>query len=313
VLSAGKGGIAVANDATTGRMLWRTAIGRHNGHDDDNLYAMHRQYDKLPRASSSYALYPGVLGGVESPYASDGTTLYLAVNDLAGTVRKQIEGLAPPASGTGEMVALDIATGRVKWDHRLGSSPYGAASVTNDLVFTTTFDGHVYALNTQSGDVAWQARLPAGTNAPVAIDDDTIITAGSFPSGRDQKPAIVAYRLGATGATTTPSTSATPPPKKAAAGAGGGNVAAGRTVFTSSCASCHTLADAGAKGNVGPNLDNLKPNMATVQRQVTNGGGGMPAFGGQLSRAQIADVSRYVAAVAGKGGKSSAGGGAGTP
>jgi alcohol dehydrogenase (cytochrome c) len=312
VLSAGKGGIAVANDASNGRVLWRTPIGRHNGHDDDNLYAMHRQYGKLPRPGSSYALYPGVLGGVESPYASDGTTLYLAVNDLAGTVRKQIEGLAPPASGTGEMVALDIATGRIKWDHRLPSSPYGAASVTNDLVFTTTFDGQVYALNTQTGDVAWQKRLPAGTNAPVAIDDDTVITAGSFPSGKGQRPAIVAYRLGATGATTTPSTTATTPPKKAAAG-GGGNVAAGRAVFRSSCASCHTLADAGATGTVGPNLDNLKPSDATVMRQVTNGGGGMPAFGGQLSRTQIADVSRYVSTVAGKGGKSSGGGGAGTP
>jgi mono/diheme cytochrome c family protein len=80
-------------------------------------------------------------------------------------------------------------------------------------------------------------------------------------------------------------------------------MAAGRSVFSANCASCHTLADAGAGGTVGPNLDQLRPDFATVQRQVTNGGGGMPAFGGQLSRADITAVSRYVSAVAGRAGR----------
>jgi outer membrane protein assembly factor BamB len=311
VISAGKGGQAIANDASTGRLLWQTPVGRHNGHDRDNLYAMHKQYSKLPRPTDTFSVFPGELGGVESPYSSDGRNVYLAINNLPGIVRKQVEGLGNPATGTGEVVALDVATGRVVWDRRLPSSAYGATAVTNDLVFTTTFDGQVYALNTQTGDIAWQKRLPAGTNSPVAINDDTVITAGSFPSGRGQRPVIIAYRLGATGATTTPSTTATPP-KKAAAG-GGGNVAAGRAVFRSSCASCHTLADAGATGTVGPNLDNLKPSDAAVMRQVTNGGGGMPAFGGQLSRTQITDVSRYVSTVAGRGGGGGGGAGAGAP
>src|SRR5690348_10900942 len=53
---------------------------------------------------------------------------------------------------------------------------------------------------------------------------------------------------------------------------GGGTVsaAAGKEVFTSNCASCHTLADAGASGSVGPNLNDLKPDEATVKNQVTN-------------------------------------------
>ena len=85
---------------------------------------------------------------------------------------------------------------------------------------------------------------------------------------------------------------------------GGGTVsaAAGKEVFTSNCASCHTLADAGASGSVGPNLDDLKPDEATVKNQVTNGGGGMPAFGDQLSDAEIAAVAKYVSSVAGNGG-----------
>jgi len=84
----------------------------------------------------------------------------------------------------------------------------------------------------------------------------------------------------------------------------GGSVsaAAGKAVFTSNCGSCHTLADAGTSGSVGPNLDDLEPDEATVQKQVENGGGGMPAFGGQLKDTQIASVAKYVASVAGKGG-----------
>jgi mono/diheme cytochrome c family protein len=76
--------------------------------------------------------------------------------------------------------------------------------------------------------------------------------------------------------------------------------AQGKQVFTENCASCHALKDAGAKGQVGPNLDDLKPDDATVQRQVTNGGGGMPAFKDQLSDAEIKAVAQYVSSVAGQ-------------
>ena len=66
------------------------------------------------------------------------------------------------------------------------------------------------------------------------------------------------------------------------------------------CAGCHTLAAAGATGTTGPNLDQLKPSMAIVVTQVTNGGAVMPAFKGKLSPAQIQAVARYVSSSAGK-------------
>ena len=66
------------------------------------------------------------------------------------------------------------------------------------------------------------------------------------------------------------------------------------------CCSCHTLKAARATGNVGPNLDQLKPDFARVKHQVENGGGPMPAFKGTLSAKQIDDVSAYVSSVAGK-------------
>ena len=79
-----------------------------------------------------------------------------------------------------------------------------------------------------------------------------------------------------------------------------GNATAGKAVFASAgCNSCHTLKAAGATGTVGPNLDQVKPPYDKVVTQVTNGGGGMPAFKGTLSPQQIQDVAAYVSSVAG--------------
>jgi cbb3-type cytochrome c oxidase subunit III len=73
----------------------------------------------------------------------------------------------------------------------------------------------------------------------------------------------------------------------------------GKDIFVANCGSCHTLADAGTNGTVGPNLDQLKPGLAVVQRQVINGGGAMPAFKGTLTPEQITAVSKYVSSAAG--------------
>jgi cytochrome c553 len=81
-----------------------------------------------------------------------------------------------------------------------------------------------------------------------------------------------------------------------------GDPVAGKQVFlgSSACGGCHTLADAGSSGNVGPNLDDAKPTYDKVVTQVTNGGGVMPPFKGTLTEQQIADVAAYVSSVAGK-------------
>ena len=76
-----------------------------------------------------------------------------------------------------------------------------------------------------------------------------------------------------------------------------GDAAAGEAVFASAgCGGCHTLEAAGSSGNVGPNLDEAKPELSLVIDRVTNGMGGMPPFKGQLSDKQIQDVAAYVVA-----------------
>ena len=77
----------------------------------------------------------------------------------------------------------------------------------------------------------------------------------------------------------------------------------GAALFSSAgCAGCHTLRAAGAHGQVGPDLDQLRPDYATVLRQVKRGGNGMPSFGGKLDASSIRSVATYVSHVAGAGG-----------
>ena len=74
----------------------------------------------------------------------------------------------------------------------------------------------------------------------------------------------------------------------------------GKSIFAQKCVACHTLADAGSSGTVGPNLDQAKPSRDLVVDRVTNGQGGMPSFKGDLDPAQIQAVADYVSSVAGK-------------
>jgi mono/diheme cytochrome c family protein len=152
-------------------------------------------------------------------------------------------------------------------------------------------------------------------NIVVGREADDVAAFLSKYAGRERKAEITPQQPAGGGnanggsTTTPPTTQSTPPattstPEAGTTTTGAGAApqanAQGKQVFTQSCGGCHTLKDAGTTGNVGPNLDDLKPDEATVQRQVTNGGGAMPAFKGQLTDAQIKAVAQYVSSVAGQ-------------
>jgi len=74
-----------------------------------------------------------------------------------------------------------------------------------------------------------------------------------------------------------------------------GGAGAGKAIWDANgCGGCHTLEAAGSSGKVGPNLDESQPDSELVVDRVTNGKGVMPAFGDQLSEAEIANVAAYV-------------------
>lgn len=198
VVTGGKLGYVIALDPETGEVEWRTSVGTHNGHDDDSRQQLEGTLE-LP--TPPFEVLPGPYGGVETNLAVHDGKVYAAVVNLAGLV-KTPEGLNRPvpevdfSTGTGELVRLDLATGTIDWSVELDTMPFGAATISNDLVFTTLFDGRLVAHSLEDGSEVWSSRLPAGTNSPVAIAGDWLVTAAGFPQGSGQEAALVAFELG---------------------------------------------------------------------------------------------------------------------
>src|SRR3984957_7475834 len=180
VIDGGKAGIMIELDALTGQLLWQRPVGGHDGHENDGVLTEHAtptSHDPLP---ASYCLEPSLYGGMLTQLASKGSTPLAAVNDFAlpatpagftGSAASVIKALY---AAVGEMVAVNQDTGAVIWDTPLPSSPYGAATVTNDVVFTTTFKGELYALDATTGAIVFTSPMSAGSNAPVAVDGNYV-------------------------------------------------------------------------------------------------------------------------------------------
>jgi outer membrane protein assembly factor BamB len=186
VLVAGKMGKAFAYRADNGKRLWTRSVGRHL--NSSGL---------LPR--KPITIFPGDLGGVETPMALAANRLFVPWVDFAARANRS--GLAGGfatnfETGRGGLAALDAASGKVLWQHKLPSMDFGGATVANDVVFTGTYAGTVYAYNTQTGKTLWTAKTPAGINSFPAIDGDTLLV-GAGASGFTKHPhfQLIAYSL----------------------------------------------------------------------------------------------------------------------
>jgi len=185
VLVAGKMGKAYAYRADTGARLWTVSVGRHE-HDTG----------PLPRTPTN--IFPGDLGGVETPMALASNRLFIPWLDLA--TRASASGAAGGdqnlEAGRGGLTTVDAATGKVLWQQRFPTMDFGGATVANDVVFTSTYAGKVYAFDTATGKRLWSAQAPAGINSFPAIDGDTLLVGAAAP-GFMKNPhfQLVAYSL----------------------------------------------------------------------------------------------------------------------
>ncbi len=191
-IGAGKSGIVTAVDARTGKPVWERPVGRHNGRDDDGLLAMRGEYSKLEDG----VVAPGYLGGVIAPMAASKTTVFVPVVNAPINVTNGSEIGESGLGSSGELVAIDVASGKIEWNAEFETPAYGAPVVVNDLVFATSFDGQIHGLDGQTGGEVWQGSLPAGTNSGVAVSGDTLLAAAGLPLAEGQRPQLVAFRLG---------------------------------------------------------------------------------------------------------------------
>jgi alcohol dehydrogenase (cytochrome c) len=206
VIDGGKAGILIELNANTGKLLWKLPVGVHTGHDNDGLLAENATPTSNIPLPAHFELEPGLFGGVESQLATNGTTTFAAVNNLGvpmsakGVTGNSAALEASIGKATGEMIAVNQDTGKVEWDDHLPSSPYGAATVTNNVVFTTTYSGDLYAFNATTGAILLKTPLSTQTNTPVAVDGDYVLVGAAVPSlTADRQSLIIAYELGAKG------------------------------------------------------------------------------------------------------------------
>jgi outer membrane protein assembly factor BamB len=195
VIGSGKMGYVYEMNATTGKLMWKTAVGEHNGHDNDSLQALeHRSTLNAP-----LTILPGSFGGVLADLAVASDSVYVATIDLPLTYPTLNLPTATKAAGSpaGEVEALSLATGKVEWDKKVPQLPLGAVTVSNDLVFTTLYDGVLIALNRSTGAIVYRHQLPTSTNSPIAIAGNTVIVPAGGPvtSAGGGDPQVVAYTM----------------------------------------------------------------------------------------------------------------------
>lgn len=199
VFSSGKHGIVIGVDRESGYEIWRVPVGRHQ---NDTLL-------EIPDGES-VQVFPGVLGGVESPMAYADGVLYVIAFNFPTTwtsVDLDFTSIGNFADATANILAMDALTGDIIWDVETPTGITGPGpTLSKDVLFTAGLDGILRAYKTTDGSLLWSYQLEAGVNAPFAVAGDTLIVpAGSFitPSADTQgePPAIAAkvtaFKLGA--------------------------------------------------------------------------------------------------------------------
>jgi quinohemoprotein ethanol dehydrogenase len=261
--------------------------------------------------------------------AETGETEYNEGETFTGGEIGGTTGFAAP----GLLTAYDMSTGEIAWQNHFEESCYsGAVSTAGGLVFVGQNNGELGAYNVENGEELWSFQTGAGANTTVTVFEDegeekiAIYAGGNSLAASPHGENFWVFSLkgtmegeegtekegegtthageeekGEEGETPTEEgqeEGAEEPEGEAmeeeSAEGATADAAAGGEVFSENCSTCHG-AD-GHGGNGGPDLSTMPLAQTTegAEQQVTNGGGGMPAFGGQLSEEEIKNVAAYV-------------------
>lgn len=194
VFSSGKHGWVVAANSETGEELWRTPVGDHN--ENEFLQEL--------GADEEITLLPGFIGGVETPMAFSNGVIFAPVLNVPFTTTG-VSGTGDILGGTGELVALDGATGDILWSTEIPTMVLGGATVANDIVFTGGLDGLVRGFRTDDGTQVFTYQVDAGINTSFAISGDYLyVPAGaplvpsedSYNVSGEPETALIALKIG---------------------------------------------------------------------------------------------------------------------
>jgi outer membrane protein assembly factor BamB len=180
VVGTGKGGFVLGMDPSSGKLLWRTAVGLHL---NDNLTAL----------SGPTEVLPGTFGGVLTPPASAHGRVFVAALNAPDILSPEQTAYFGGKTGTmpGDVVAIDARTGKRIWDTKVPGDPTGGVTLVNNLVLTATLQGSVYALSMASGRVLWRTQAAGGINGWMSVAGQTLI----IPVGLAKPPVLWALRL----------------------------------------------------------------------------------------------------------------------
>jgi len=288
-----------------------------------------------PYTRTLTAVAPSAAGGANWPPSSfNDKTKMMYICSQSGAMALSTHEVARPAPGqqfigsmlvptgfnnTGHVTAYDMQRGRIAWrvDFPDESCYSGTVTTAGNLVFVGRNSGELEAYDATDGRRLWSFQTGAGANSTVTVFEHrgheyvAFLAGGNALAASPRGDGVWLFGLDGTLEEAEAAGSGTGITHAGEVGAEEGrgaeteepgNPAAGRTVFTDNCSTCHGIAGRG--GNGGPDLTKIPGarDLGKVIDQVANGGSGMPAFGGTLQNREIADVSAYVVEVIAGGG-----------
>lgn len=160
-------------DAKTGKVQWETNVRDGAA----KQYFFHGDVFIAPDrivASADVDTKTGAEAGVHAFDRNTGRELwkYSAGRGVLGTV----VGSGTRAfayTATGDLIALNLASGKPEWTYALKASAWDSPIVVDDRVLAGSNDGTVYAFDSQTGRVLWQQKLaaPVGTSIRATASD----------------------------------------------------------------------------------------------------------------------------------------------
>ena len=203
-------------------------------------------------------------------------------------------GLVFVGKNNGQLVAYDVETGKELWHFQTGAGANTTATVFEDEgeEKVAIYAGGTSLGANSHGENFWVFSLKGEMEEAKGLESEEEGTEHAGEGNGEEEPESTEAEEKED--TETGAAEGAEEGGEANAEGGTADAAAGKEVFSENCSTCHGATGHG--GNGGPDLRTmpLAKTQSGAEKQVTNGGGGMPAFGGTLSAEEIKNVAAYV-------------------